>query len=156
MLGLLSALAIALSVLEAQLPAPPLPGAKLGLANIVTMYALSSLSLPAALCVCAVRAAFALLRGFTACLMSAAGGLLSILMMAAALRLTRRLSYIGVGILGAVGHNVGQWLMALVLVDASLFRYLPVLLAAAVVTGTLTGLALNLLLPSLRKIPFLS
>ena len=60
--------------LEGLLPALPVPGAKLGLSNIVTMYALTALSLPAALGITAVKAVFALLRGGSAFLMSAAGG----------------------------------------------------------------------------------
>lgn len=74
LLGLLAALALALSFLEGLLPALPVPGAKLGLSNIVTMYALTALSLPAALGITAVKAVFALLRGGSAFLMSAAGG----------------------------------------------------------------------------------
>ena len=66
LLGLLAALALALSFLEGLLPALPVPGAKLGLSNIVTMYALTALSLPAALGITAVKAVFALLRGGSA------------------------------------------------------------------------------------------
>ena len=145
LLGLLCALAVALSALEALLPALPFPGARVGFANLATMYALSALSLPAALCVTAVRAAFALLRGATACLMSAAGGLLSTLVMAAALRWGRHLSFIGVGILGAVAHNVAQWLLALLLMNTVLTWYLPFLLISALIAGAFTGLTVNLL-----------
>ena len=101
LLGLLAALAVALSFLEGLLPVIPIPGAKLGLSNIVIMYALTSLNLPCALALAAVKAAFALLRGGSAFLMSLAGGLLSTLVMAGVLRLLRgRVSFIGVGILG--------------------------------------------------------
>lgn len=85
LLGLLAALAVALSFLEGLLPVIPIPGAKLGLSNIVIMYALTSLNLPCALALAAVKAAFALLRGGTAFFMSLAGGLLSTLVMAGAL-----------------------------------------------------------------------
>ena len=108
--GLLAALAIALSFLEGLLPPLPMmpPGAKLGLSNIVTMYALTALSLPAALGITAVKAVFALLRGGSAFLMSAAGGLLSTLVMALCLRLFRgKMGDIGIGIAGAVAHNAG-------------------------------------------------
>ena len=109
LLGLLAALAVALSFLEGLLPVIPIPGAKLGLSNIVIMYALTSLNLPCALALAAVKAAFSLLRGGTAFFMSLAGGLLSTLVMAGALRLFRnRVSFIGVGILGAVAHNGGH------------------------------------------------
>lgn len=104
LLGLLAALALALSFLEGLLPALPVPGAKLGLSNIVTMYALTALSLPAALGITAVKAVFALLRGGSAFLMSAAGGLLSTLVMALCLRLFR-------GKMGDIGHRAspGPW-----------------------------------------------
>ena len=106
LLGLLAALALALSFLEGLLPALPVPGAKLGLSNIVTMYALTALSLPAALGITAVKAVFALLRGGSAFLMSAAGGLLSTLVMALCLRLFRgKMGDIGIGIAGAVAHG---------------------------------------------------
>ena len=54
LLGLLSALALALSFLEGLLPPLPVPGARLGLSNLVTMYALSALGLPSALAITAV------------------------------------------------------------------------------------------------------
>jgi len=74
------------------------------------MYALSALGLPAALAITAVKAGFVLLvRGGSAFVMSFAGGMLSALVMAAALRLLRgRVSFIAVGILGAVTHNAAQ------------------------------------------------
>lgn len=153
LLGLLAALALALSFLEGLLPALPVPGAKLGLSNIVTMYALTALSLPAALGITAVKAAFALLRGGSAFLMSAAGGLLSTLTMALCLRLFRgRMSCLGVGIAGAVAHNAGQLLTALLLMGPAVLYYTPWLLLMALAAGTATGLTLNLLLPAIQKL----
>ncbi len=118
LLGLLAALALALSFLEGLLPALPVPGAKLGLSNIVTMYALTALSLPAALGITAVKAVFALLRGGSAFLMSAAGGLLSTLVMALCLRLFRgKMGDIGIGIAGAVApitRGNGSWPLLLI------------------------------------------
>lgn len=95
-LGICMALAIALSLQEGWLPALPAPGAKLGLSNIVTMFVLSSMGLPAALAVAAGKAVFALFRGGTAFLMSFAGGAASTLVMAVCLRFFRgHVSYIG-------------------------------------------------------------
>ena len=151
LLGLLAALALALSFLEGLLPALPVPGAKLGLSNIVTMYALTALSLPAALGITAVKAVFALLRGGSAFLMSAAGGLLSTLVMALCLRLFR--GKMGdIGIAGAVAHNAGQWLMALLLIGPAVLAYAPWLLLMALATGMVTGLTLHLLLPAIGKL----
>lgn len=153
MLGLLCALAVALSFLEGLLPVLPVPGAKLGLSNIVTMYTLSVMGLPAALAVAAVKGLFALLRGGTACLMSLAGGLLSTLLMAAVLPLSGRLlSFVGVGVVGAVGHNAGQLVMAMLLMDPSLLYYTPWLLLMALLAGLLTGMVLNVVMPALTRI----
>lgn len=152
LLGLLCALAVSLSALEGLLPALPVPGARPGLANLVTMYALSAVSFPCAVCVNAVRALVALLtRGVSAALLSAVGGALSLAVTAAALRLRPHVSYIGVGMLGAAAHNVGQWLAALLLLDTVLVYYLPYLLLTALVSGACTGLTLNIVYPYLQK-----
>ena len=154
LLGILSALAVALSFLEGLVPAIPVPGAKLGLSNIVTMYALSSLGLPAALAVTAVKAVFALLRGGIACVMSLSGGLFSTLIMALCLRLFgTRVSFVGIGIVGAVAHNAGQLAAAMVLVNGSLLYAAPLLLALALAAGTVTGLVLNAVMPALNRLP---
>ncbi len=153
LLGILCALAIALSFLEGFLPVLPVPGAKLGLSNLVTMVALSSLGLPAAFTVTMGKALFALFRGGTAFLMSLSGGLLSTLVMALAWRLfRRRFSFVGIGLLGAVAHNGGQLGMATLLMGPSLLAYAPWLLLLAIVAGTATGLTLNLALPALRRL----
>ena len=153
LLGLLSALAVALSFLEGLLPVLPVPGAKLGLSNIVTMYALAVMNLPAALAVAVIKSLFALLRGGTAFFMSLAGGLLSTLVMAAALKWPRgRLSFLGTGILGAVAHNAAQLGVSMLLLSPSLIWYGPWLLLMALAAGTLTGLTLNIVMPALRRI----
>ncbi len=152
LLGILSALALVLSFLEGFLPVLPVPGAKLGLSNVVTMYALSSLGLPAALAVAVVKGVFALLRGGTACLMSLAGGLCSTLLMALVFPLEgRAMSFVGVGVTGAVGHNAAQMGMAMLLVDPSLLYYAPWLLLMALTAGLLTGMTLNILMPALSQ-----
>ena len=136
-LGLWMALAIAISSLEGWLPTLPVPGAKPGLSNIATMYVLTSMGLPAALAVTAGKAVFALFRGGTAALMSLSGGVLSTLLMALCLRLfARHVSYIGIGVAGAVAHNMGQLGMAMLLLDDSLLYYSPWLLFLAVAAGT--------------------
>lgn len=152
LLGICMALAAAVSSLEEWLPALPVPGAKPGLSNIVTMYALSSMGLPAALAIAGGKAVFALFRGGTAFLLSLAGGLLSTCLMAACLRLFRdKVSYIGVGVAGAVAHNMGQLGMSMLLLDASLYYYAPWLLLMAAAAGTATGLVLNVVMPALQR-----
>ncbi|MBE6757626.1 MAG: Gx transporter family protein [Ruminococcaceae bacterium] len=152
MLGVLCGLAVALSFLEGWLPALPLPGAKWGLSNLVTMTALSLFGLPQGLAVTVVKAGFAFFRGGAAGWMSLAGGLCSTLVMAVALRLfPRRLSLVGVSILGAAGHNTGQLLAAMLLFSPALIRYLPWLWLAAGACGLLTGLVTNLIFPALQR-----
>ena len=152
LLGILAALALALSFLEGMLPPLPVPGAKLGLSNLATMYALTSLGLPAALAVAAVKAAFALLRGGTAFLMSLCGGLLSTLLMALTLRLRRRGRDRAGWVTGAVAHNAAQLAVAMLLLTPSLLYYGPFLLLAALAAGTLTGLTLNIVIPALARL----
>ncbi len=153
--GLLAALAIALSVLEGLLPPLPIPGAKLGLANVTVMFALYAVSWPCAGGIVLAKAVFALLRGPIACLMSAVGGVLSLLAMALARRLWGdKLSFIGIGVIGAFAHNVGQWTAAYCLLGSAMVYYAPILLLLAIPFGILTGLVLNAVFPYLQKNPF--
>ena len=152
--ALVSAVALVLSYIEMSLPDLPfvLPGMKLGLSNIATMFALSALSLPSALVVCLVKAVFALLmRGFTAFLMSLCGGLLSTLAMYALIRF-KKIGFVGVGIGGAFSHNLGQILVAFVLTDSGVFAYFSVLCIASIVTGTLTAIVLYVILPKVMQL----
>ena len=80
-------------------------------------------------------------------------GLLSTLLMALTLRLLRRrVSYIAVGIVGAVAHNAAQLAVAMLLLTPSLLYYGPFLLLAALAAGTLTGLTLNIVIPALARL----
>ena len=150
--AVLAALALALSFVESLLPPLPVPGARLGLANPVVMYAIADLSVPCAVGITVVKAVFALLRGPVACLMSMVGGLAALLVMVPTYRLLRnRLSFIGVGVLGAVAHNIGQLAVSLVLLGSAMWYYAPLLLLMAVPTGIVTGLVLNVTYPHLRQ-----
>ena len=152
--ALVSAVALVLSYIEMSLPDLPfvLPGMKLGLSNIATMFALSALSLPSALVVCLVKAVFALLmRGLTAFLMSLCGGVLSTLAMYALIRF-KKIGFVGVGIGGAFSHNLGQILVAFALTDSGVFAYFSVLCIASIVTGTLTAIVLYVILPKVMQL----
>lgn len=151
--GLLAALALALSFLEGLLPPLPIPGARFGLANVAVMYALTGVSLPCAAGITVAKTLFALLRGGTACLMSAAGGGLALLVMALVWRLLREhISPLGLGILGAVAHNAGQWGVAFLLFGPAMWYYAPVLLLLAVPAGCITGLTLHVTTPYLNRL----
>ena len=152
--GLLAALALSFSFLEGLIPPIPVlpPGAKLGLSNIVVLYAAGSLGLPAALFLACLKGGFALLtRGVTAGLLSISGGVLSALVMWLLLQKTRA-SLSLVGVCGALSHNAAQLCAAWLLTSAAVVFYLPFLVLFGVLTGLLTELVLKLTLPPLQRI----
>ncbi len=142
-LGLLIALAFVFSYIEFLIPVNiGVPGAKLGLANLVVIVALYTLGEKDAFLLSMVRI---VLVGFTfanmaSMMYSLAGGAFSYLAMVIA-RKTKLLSMTGVSVLGGVFHNVGQVTVAiLVLETASLVSYLPVLLIAGTASGVVIGM----------------
>ena len=140
--GVLTALALALSYMENLFPltlAIPLPGVKLGLANIVTVFALYALgTVPAFLILiarCLLGAMFA--GNMSALIFSLLGGVCAMAVMAG----LSRLSVYGVSVGGAAAHNCGQVAAAvLTLGNTAPLYYLPVLLGVSLLTGALTGL----------------
>ena len=153
--AVLAALALALSWTENFLPlslAIPIPGIKLGLANIVTVFALYALGPGQALLIlvsrCLLGAAFA--GNVNALLYSLMGGVSAMLVMILLYR-RRSLSVYGVSVDGAAAHNCGQVAAAvLTLGNTAPVHYLPVLLIVSVFTGALMGFASGLLFRSLR------
>lgn len=142
--AVLTALALALSYTERFIPLQllvPLPGVKLGLANIVTVTALCFLGPRYAFSILTARCILGSLfgGGVTALAFSLTGGLCAMTVMALARKLPF-LSIYGVSLLGAAAHNVGQVLAAMVLLK-SLYvaAYLPLLLVVGILTGLLTG-----------------
>lgn len=157
LLAVLVAVALVISVAESWLPAGfiPIPGVKLGLANIVTLFALCFLTLPRACTVLVLRCFLASLfgGGITALAFSLAGGLLALVTMWLLLG-TKKLSLAGVSIAGAAMHGIGQILAAIVMLSTlSVLFYLPVLLLSAIVTGGITGIVSHYLFQRLKKIP---
>lgn len=137
--AVLTALALALSLAERLIPMP-LPGMKLGLANIVTLVALSLLGTRQAaailFCRCVLGAVFG--GGITGLAFSLCGGFLALGTMVLASH--GRVSVFGISMLGAAAHNVGQILAAMALMGSVYVGYyLSVLLVAAVGAGLLTG-----------------
>ena len=130
--GLLFALAMALSFIEGTLTIPGLlPGMKLGLANIVVMYALFFMGPRQALVLDVLKALFVfLVSGFTAGFLSLCGGLLSLLVMWVLYYLLPvRPTWFILSVCGALAHNIGQLLGAGVIISSSLsFYYAPVML----------------------------
>ncbi len=156
--GLLFALAMALSFIEGTLTIPGLlPGMKLGLANIVVMYALFFMGPRQALVLDVLKALFVfLVSGFTAGFLSLCGGLLSLLVMWVLYYLLPvRPTWFILSVCGALAHNVGQLLGAGVIISSSLsLYYAPVMLVLGLVMGALTSITLRALLPALGKMGF--
>lgn len=154
-MALLAAISLAIWVAEAQIPpVVPVPGVKLGLANIVTLAAMALLGRREAAAVLAVRivlgSVFA--GSFSAILFSLAGGALAWAVMAATLRFFSEKQLWIVSVLGALAHNAGQLFAAVAVTRTpSLWWYGPALAAAGVVTGVFTGVAAVYLVKALRK-----
>ena len=153
----LLALAMGLSYLEYLLPIAsilPLPGFRLGLANLVVMLAVCLLSPLDAAIISALRILLSglLFGSVTSLYFSALGGLLSYLVLLLLYFLKAKCSLIGISILSASAHNAGQILAASTLYGALVARsYLPYLLLASIFYGGLLGLLSNLLLHRLQK-----
>ncbi|MBQ7406246.1 MAG: Gx transporter family protein [Clostridia bacterium] len=142
-LSLLFALAMIFSFVESRLPTfIPIPGVKLGLCNAVVIFTLLRLGAPSAIAVSLLRVLLSsiLFGNAAAFLYSLAGAALSLFGMIL-LKKTRLFSPVGISVTGGVLHNIGQLLMAmLVLGTAGVLYYLPVLLIAGTVAGALIGL----------------
>lgn len=147
------ALALVAGYLETLVPINlGIPGVKLGLANIVNMILLYTAGFPAAMAIAMARVLLSGLlfgNGF-AIVYSGAGALLSMLAMAV-LKKTGRFSATGVSIAGGVFHNLGQILVAMVVLETgALLYYLPVLIISGLAAGLLIGLVSGMLIRRLE------
>jgi heptaprenyl diphosphate synthase len=154
-LSLLTAVSLVLFVLENQIPAPvPVPGVKLGLGNVIVVAVLFLYGRREALAVLGVKIVLsAVVTGNLGALAySAAGGLLSWGGMCLLRGLLRPNQLWVASVLGAMLHNLGQ-LLAAVLIAATpgLWAYLPVLLLSGMITGFFTGIAAQTVVKRLRK-----
>ena len=151
------ALVIVLSFLESMLP--PLvsfaPGIRLGLGNIVTMYALFTIDKKTAFLLNILKSVFVFAtRGAIAAALSLTGGILSLIVIIVLdTLLKQRISYLALSVSGAVFHNVGQLAaISLLMNNKAAFFYLPVLIAAGVAMGSITGTILNVVMPRIKEI----
>ena len=148
-MALLCAIALTIHMVEAQIPPiVPLPGVKIGLANIVTVFAVFALGPGDAAMILTGRiflgAVFA--GNFSSILYSAAGGACAILVTILLRGLVTKKQLWAAGSLGAVAHSIGQVATASLLMgSAGVLVYLPVLMAVSVVTGFCTGLCAQFL-----------
>ncbi len=149
LMALLTAIALTIFLVEAQIPAVvPLPGVKLGLSNIITVFAVFALGPKeaAAILFCRIFLGAIFAGNFSTIFYSAAGGTLAILTTIALRRVLARKQLWVAGSLGAVAHSVGQMLMAVLLTGTpSIAVYLPALVGISIVTGLFTGLCAQFL-----------
>lgn len=157
-ISILAAAAAALHAVEAFLPAPQLlPGAKLGLANILTLVAVAVYGVGDGVAVAFTRCLLgSLVAGNFLSLgffLSLSGALASAGVMGTLLRRSgRRLSMIGVSVLGAVSHNLAQLVVVMLVVrHPGVLVYLPYLLLFALPAGCVTGVAARVAVRSLAR-----
>ena len=143
-MAMLCAVALIIFVIEAQIPAlVPIPGIKMGLSNIITVFAVFALGSWEAALILAGRvflgAVFA--GNFSTILYSAAGGALAILATIGLKKLVKESQLWVAGCLGAIAHSIGQMAMAIAITGTpGLAVYLPVMIGCSILTGSFTGL----------------
>ena len=153
--GVFTALALIFSYVESLIPIHMgIPGVKLGLANLIIVFALYKMSIKEAYILSIVRIVLAgfMFGNLFAILYSLSGGMLSLTIMCI-LKKTNKFSVFGVSMAGGVFHNIGQLLMAaIVLESVSIGYYFPVLLVAGLITGFAIGIIANEMMNRLKKL----
>lgn len=152
-LGLFAAVAIIFGYVESLIPFfAGIPGIKLGLANLAVLFILEKYTWKEAALVSAVRI---LVIGFLfgnmfSILYSLAGAALSLTVMNLMKKFSG-FSILGISVAGGVSHNIGQLIVATLIVEnTSLFYYAPALLISGVITGLLIGLLTGEVLKRIR------
>jgi heptaprenyl diphosphate synthase len=150
LMALLTAIALTIFMVEARIPAlVPIPGVKLGLSNIVTVFAVFALGPKeaAAILFCRIFLGSVFAGNFSSILYSASGGTLAILVTIGLRKILTHDQLWVAGSLSAVGHSIGQMAMAIAVTSTpGLAVYLPMMIGCSVVTGLFTGLCAQLLL----------
>ncbi len=152
--AVLAALAMIFSYVEALLPVfVTMPGVKLGIANLVIIIALYNIDFKHAFTINILRIVVSglLFSGLFGTLYSLAGWVLSIIVMYL-LKRTGLFSIVGVSMAGGVAHNLGQLIVAAVIVsNVKMFLYFPVLLFSGLATGILIGVAAHIISQRMPK-----
>ena len=155
-MAVLTAIALTIFMIENQIPAPvPIPGVKLGLANIITLAAMCILGRREAAAVLFMRIVMgAVFAGAPSTLIySAAGGFCAYLVMCIFIGLFKENQIWIVSALAALAHNAGQLAAcALIVKTPGILVYAPVLAASGVITGVFTGFAAMYLVRAVKKL----
>lgn len=155
-MAMMVTLALILSYVETLVPAIPIPGAKIGLPNIVTLLVLTTLGFADAFIVLILRTTIASLL-FTSVLSlaySLSGGILSLIVMYLVLRIWKDgISIVATSLVGAVMHSVGQVLFAMLIVESfGIVTILPMLILISILAGLITGFSAKFLLKHFRQL----
>lgn len=154
-MSLLTAIALTIFMIENQIPAPvPIPGVKLGLANIITLVTMVILGRREAGAVLLVRIIMgSIFAGSPSTLIySMAGGILAYLVMCLTISLFNEKQLWIVSALSAIAHNAGQLMAcALIVKTPGVMAYAPILAVSGVITGVFTGFAAIYLISALKK-----
>ena len=151
-MGIISALTFSLSAVDSLVSAPLPLGVRIGVANIVVMLTILSVGKKEGFIITLLKSLFILItKGITASLLSFSGGLLAFSITIILLK-SEKNSLILISVLSALAHNIGQIIMASVIMkNIHTLFYLPVLVVSAVITGTLTGTAIKAVMPLTEK-----
>ena len=154
-LGLFACLALICSYIEALIPLPiPVPGVKLGLANVMIVICLYIYGAKDAIIINFIRIVLlaVLFANPYSLMYSLAGAIISMAFMYPLYK-SKKFSIIGVSVAGAVGHNLAQIIMAMwVTKILKLIDYLPVLILSGIVTGVIIGIIGKLVIPKIKHI----
>lgn len=147
--AILTSLALIFSYVEAIIPYNPgIPGVKLGISNVVIVVALYKYGFKEAVAISIIRVLLAglLFNGMFGAIYSLAGSVLSILVMIG-LKKVKIFSVLGISVAGAVAHNIGQLIVAsMIIEDIRIFFYLPVLIFSGIAAGIAVGIASTIIL----------
>ena len=149
-MALLTAIALTIFMVEAQIPAlVPVPGVKLGLSNIVTVFAVFAMGPREAAAILFARVFLgAIFAGnFSTIFYSAAGGALAIVVTILLRKILTEKQLWVAGVMGAIAHSIGQRAMAIAITQTvGLVSYLPMMIICSIMTGLFTGLCAQFLL----------
>lgn len=147
--------ALVLYIIESMLPNPfvAFPGARLGLSNIIMLLCLLNLSFKDSFIILSLRIVLSTLFAgpFSTILYSIGGGYLSLVGMKVCIKWLK-LPSVGTSIIGAILHNIGQLIVAsLIIKNVNMMGYLPILLGASLATGIFVGIVVTYTNPYLKK-----
>lgn len=159
-MSMLLVLAIIIFTVESQLPPiAPIPGIKLGLANVINLMALYMLGRRESFIILVLRIVLSSIfaGNFTGFMYSLSGGIICFLFMSVMSLFIKENRMWVVSVFGAIGHNIGQIVIACFIMGTfQIIWYLPILMISGIITGTFTGIAAQTALKHMRKTGIIS